>query len=279
MIAALRAGLAGLAWCLLAGISPALQADPLASEAQPASRPLIGLIIDDLGDRYSDGARTIALPGAVTCAILPQTTFSRRMAEMAHAAGKEVMLHQPMQAMNGRAMGPGGLSMEMSRRELEATLEANLASVPHASGMNNHMGSLLTRHPGQMAWLMEALQRHGGLYFVDSITTNHTVARRIAMEYKLPTLRRNIFLDHVRETRSILRQFVHLIEQARTVGTSLAIAHPYPETLAVLEKVLPHLAQFGVELVPVSELITRTDKRREQLWQASLSPLHQGAKN
>jgi len=278
MSVARRAGFAGLVLGLLAGISPALPAAPPAQGSKPP-RAVIGLIIDDLGDRLEDGRRVISLPGAVTCAILPQTTFSHRLAVLAHAAGKEVMLHQPMQAVNGKAMGPGGMSMAMSRNELAKTLEANLASVPYAQGVNNHMGSLLTQHPGDMAWFMEALDAHGGLFFVDSVTTSRSVARRIAAEYRIPNLRRNIFLDHTRDPQKILHQFVHLIEEAHSVGSALAIAHPYPETLAFLQRVLPQLAGFGVELVPVSELINRTDKRREQLWQASLSPLQKAVKN
>ena len=267
----LRAWLA-LAGGLLVTLAGSATAAGPATSGVAVDCAFIGLIIDDLGDRLADGRRAIALPGSVTYAILPQTTYSRRLAELAHISGKEVMLHQPMQAVNGKAMGPGGIDLDMSRSALLNTLEANLASVPYARGVNNHMGSLLTRHPGHMAWLMEGLRAHGALYFVDSTTTSHTVARRIAVEYDLPNTRRNVFLDHLREHRTILRQFVRLIEQARTTGASLAIAHPYPETLAVLEKVLPHLEEFGVELLPVSELITRTDKRREELWQASLSP-------
>lgn len=267
----LRAWLAVSACLLGALAAPGMAAGPAANGTAAASA-VVGLIIDDLGDRLADGRRAIALPGAVTYAILPQTTYSRRLAGLAHAVGKEVMLHQPMQAINGKPMGPGGFDLDMSRRELLQTLAANLASVPHARGVNNHMGSLLTRHPGHMAWLMEGLREHGGLYFVDSTTTSQTVARRIAIEYTLPNARRNVFLDHLREPRMILRQFVRLVEQARTTGAALAIGHPYPETLAVLEQVLPHLDEFGIELVPVSELISRTEKRREELWQASLSP-------
>jgi hypothetical protein len=268
MIRRMRAWFAAALWLLAV---PAL-AGTVAADHPVPDKGVFSLIIDDLGDRLADGRRAIALPGAVTFAILPQTTYSRRLAEMAHAAGKEVMLHQPMQAVNGKPMGPGGLGLEMSRTELLRTLAVNLASVPHARGVNNHMGSLLTRHPGHMAWLMEGLREHGGLYFVDSTTTSHTVARRIAREYALPNTRRNLFLDHLREPNIILRQFVQVVEQARSNGATLAIAHPYPETLAVLEQVLPHLEEFGIELVPVSELISRTETRREELWHASLSP-------
>jgi polysaccharide deacetylase 2 family uncharacterized protein YibQ len=248
-------------------------------QAEGPPPALIGLIIDDLGDRLDDGISAVSLPGEVTCAILPQTTYSRRLAELAHSAGKEVMLHQPMQAMNGKRMGPGGMGLHMTRHALLQTLEVNLASVPHARGINNHMGSLLTRHPGHMAWVMSALQQRGNLYFVDSTTTHHTVALQVAAEHALPSIRRNIFLDHHRDERRIVRQFVRLIQQARTTGHALAIGHPYPETLAVLQKVLPHIEEFGVKLVPVSQLIAHKHERREQLWQASLSPLHRGVKN
>lgn len=241
--------------------------------------PVIGLIIDDLGDRLGDGMQAVGLPGEVTCAILPQTTFSRRLAEAAHASGKEVMLHQPMQAISGKAMGPGGMSMEMSRRTLLETLKANLDSVPYVRGINNHMGSLLTRHPGHMDWLMSALQQHGGLYFVDSATTSHSVAQRISLEHNLPTVRRNIFLDHDRNEIAIRRQFVRLIQQARSSGYAIGIGHPYPETLTVLARVLPRIEQFGVRLVPISQLIAYKEQRKDRLWQASLSPSHRGAKN
>lgn len=262
---------------LLFALLCALAAQTAAADGQKPA--LIGLIIDDLGDRLGDGITAIELPGAVTYAILPQTTYSRRLAELAHSAGKEVMLHQPMQAMNGKRMGPGGMGLHMTRQALLETLDANLASVPHVSGINNHMGSLLTRHPGHMAWVMEALRERGNLYFVDSTTTHRTVALQVAGEHQLPSMRRNIFLDHHPDEGAILRQFVRLIEQARNSGHALAIGHPYPETLAVLHKVLPHIEQFGVRLVPVSELIEQTNERREQLWQASLSPLHKGVKN
>jgi len=265
-----------LAACLLAGGAAADEGDFPKSEGQV---PVIALIIDDLGDRLQDGLRVAALPGQVTCAILPQTTFSRRLAEAVYASGKEVMLHQPMQSMNGRPMGPGGIDLNMSRAELGQTLEANLASVPHARGINNHMGSLLTRHPGQMTWFMDAVRERGGLYFVDSTTTPMSVARRIAMEQALPSMRRDIFLDNVRSETGILNQFAYLVARARRTGYAIGIGHPYPETLAALKKVLPLIGEFGVRLVPVSDVITYTTERREQLWQASLSPLQPAAKS
>ena len=201
-----------------------LLADEPAEQRAVSLKPTVSLIIDDLGDRLNDGLRAIALPGEVTYAILPRTTFSEQFAEMAHSRGKEIMLHQPMQAMNGKAMGPGGLSLHMTHESFLKTLRANIDSLPHARGINNHMGSLLTRHPGQMAWLMNELQQRGDLFFIDSGTSAQSVAQKVALEHELPTSRRNIFLDHVRTDTEIRKQFQRMIGQARAVGSVLAIA-------------------------------------------------------
>jgi len=268
-----------LLWALLVGLVASAAWGDEQQTVAAVRAPLVSLIIDDLGDRYDYGSRAIELPGQLTYAILPQTTYSHRLAEMAHDRGKEVMLHQPMQAINGKAMGPGGMGMEMSHNALLATLEANLASVPHARGVNNHMGSLLTRHPGHMAWLMEALRQRGGLYFVDSGTSSKSVAQQIALEHELPVMRRHVFLDHERDQRLISRQFMQLVRMAHRNGHAIGIGHPYPETLAVLEQQLPQLEGFGVRLVPVSQLIAHQEKRSEALWQASLSPSPRGVKS
>jgi uncharacterized protein len=250
-----------------------------AAEEKAAPLPVIAIIIDDLGDRLADGLRATSLPGQVTCAILPQTTYSRRLAEAAHASGKEVMLHQPMEATNGQAMGPGGIDRSMDRQTMLKTLQANLASVPYARGMNNHMGSLLTRMIEPMAWLMRALHKRKNFYFIDSATAVHSVARRIAQEQSVPSMRRNVFLDNNRDETAILNQFTRLVARARREGVAIGINHPYPESLAVLEKVLPHISEFGVRLLPVSELINQNPKKEERLWQASLSPSQPVAKS
>ena len=268
----LRAWLAVSACLLGALTAPGMAAGPAANGTAAASA-VVGLIIDDLGDRLADGRRAIALPGAVTYAILPQTTYSRRLAEMAHARGKEVMLHQPMQAINGKAMGPGGMGMEMSHNALLATLEANLASVPHARGVNNHMGSRLTQDPEKMAWVMRGLQQHGNLYFLDSRTVDTSRAMQVAIQAGLPTATRDVFLDHNRDQKFMQRQWRYLQRLARENGSAVCIAHPYPESLQFLRDNIPSLKQNGIQLMRVSELIEwREDKERRKLaWQTSTS--------
>lgn len=237
--------------------------------------PLVALVIDDLGYRLGDGRRAVLLPGEVTLSFLPHTPHATRLARLAVAHGREVMVHLPMEAGNGKALGPGGLTSTMDRDAFRDTVTAALATLPMAAGVSNHMGSLLTRREQSMGWLMGLLrERHPGLYFVDSRTSGGTVAGPTAAAHGIPTHTRDVFLDHHRDPALIRDQLRRLVAVARREGFALGVGHPYPETLEVLEAELPGLAAEGVRLVPVSTLIRHAQHRRHLPWQlsSSLSP-------
>ena len=243
--------------------------------AQPPAR--IAIIIDDLGNNRMLGLQAVALPGALTYSILPQLPYSERLAHAAHAAGKEVMLHLPMQSSDGRPLGPGALRLGMTREDFGYTVRAALATVPYAAGVNNHMGSLLTRHPAAMHWLMEDLSCYNRLYFVDSRTDVRTVARQSARDAGLPNAQRDVFLDNEQDASYVRQQLTGLIARARRHGSAIGIGHPHPQTLEVLAEVLPQLAAEGIELVPVSRLVEK--QRSEPIWHACSSPWPTVAKN
>ncbi len=251
-----------------------------AEEAAPLpiapAQPVISIIIDDMGYQLQAGNEALALPGAITYAFLPHTPHAREMAEQAHATGKEVMLHLPMDAHSGKELGAGGLSLHMTQRQFQDALASSLASVPHVAGLNNHMGSLLTRHPGAMDWLMQDVRQRGNLFFVDSRTTSLTVAEELAREHQIPTASRDIFLDNVREPAYIREQFRQLIRQAKSRGKAIGIGHPYPETIATLAEELEQLEAHGVKLVFTSEIIAT--EQGALPWQAALPPSPKRAK-
>ncbi|MEQ9463691.1 MAG: divergent polysaccharide deacetylase family protein [Haliea sp.] len=230
---------------------PAPDPDFILPEGGPAT---LVIIIDDLGNRLKEGQETVRLPGRINVAVLPHTPHGARLAEEAHREGKEVMLHAPMSALDGKPLGPGGLTAELSETEFRATLAAALATVPHVQGVNNHMGSDLTRQPEPMRWLMAELTARQ-LYFVDSRTHALTVAAAAAREAGLPHLSRQVFLDNIAEPAAIAEQFLAAVEQARRLGKAVAIGHPFPETIAFLQAVLPGLEEQGVRLATVSEVL------------------------
>lgn len=244
------------------------------ADARP---PAVGLIIDDLGYDLALGREMLELPGAITYAILPYTPYAQTLAEQAYSRGREVMVHLPMEADNGAAMGPGGLSAQLTETQLRRVTREALDSVPHARGVNNHMGSLLTRQLGAMTWFMSTLANADGFYFVDSRTDERTLAQRLAVHYGLPATRRDVFIDNQRDRGYMVAQLERLVAMAITQGTAVGIAHPYPETLEALRTELPKLAGKGVGLLPISRIIEY--QRRPPAWHASsfLSP--QVAKN
>jgi hypothetical protein len=215
------------------------------------------VIIDDVGYRLAEGERAVRLPGAVAVAVLPFGTHSVALAREADAQGKEVVLHLPMQPLaDAEHPGPGALDIGQSRAELAAVLASDLAAVPFAVGVSNHMGSLLTQQADQMGWLMDELRRREPLFFVDSFTTAASVGLAAAREYGVPALRRDVFLDADPAPAAIEGQWQRLLARARTRGAAVGIGHPYAATLALLERELPALKASGVVLVPLSALLT-----------------------
>jgi len=237
------------------------------------------IIIDDLGNNFENGQAVIDLPYNLTFAILPKTTYAKDLARLATKYKREVMLHLPLQSVEHHQHSPGTLDLHMTRTEFINQLQLNLSSVPYVRGVNNHMGSLLTRHPGHMAWLMDELARHGGLYFIDSKTTSKSVADQIAAEYNIPNLSRDYFLDPDGDEDTMKKQFNLFIEKVNNRGYALAIAHPYPSSTTFLKNNLHKLKQHGITLVPVSKLIRTANtlnKTRDENNVACTSPACSG---
>jgi len=245
-------------WRLI--VAALLLAPPLLAEVSPDVWR-IAIIIDDLGYGLAAGERALNLPGPVSYAVLPATPRGRALAEIAHQRGKEVLLHLPLQSViEELADEPGLLTLDMSRSQFANAFAANLKSVPYAAGVNSHRGSLLTRHPGHMAWLMEEIQRRGDLYFVDSFTTLESVALRLAQETGVAAARRDVFLDPDHAPGTLEREFARLKKLARERGFAVGIGHPHPATLGLLERELPGLPDEGFELVGIGEYIELRQK-------------------
>lgn len=235
----------------------------LLSSAAAESVPRIAIIIDDLGYQYADGLRAINLPGPVGYAVLPATPSGRALAHTAHEHGKEVLLHLPFEAVDRENSDePGAITLDMNHDAFRRAFASALESVPHAVGVSNHRGSLLTRHPGHMSWLMEEIAAHEGMFFVDSYTTHHSVALQMAGENGVAATRRHVFLDNDRSAVAIQREFARLTRLAQRDGLAIAIGHPYPETLDFLEAALARLDASEIELIPVSQAVNFVEPDR-----------------
>lgn len=212
------------------------------------------LIIDDVGNNRELGERTVNLPGRVNLAFLPETPWASRLANRAAHNGHLVMLHVPMANAENRPLGPDGLTPDMDQQTLQQTLRHAIDSIPHVSGINNHMGSLLTEQTDAMRWVMEVLAEQN-LFFVDSRTSAASVAYREAKAAGIPALTRDVFLDNVRTEAALQAQFDQALRIAEKRGRAVLIGHPYPETLDFLYRQLPLMADSNVRLAAVTDVL------------------------
>jgi len=202
----------------------------------------------------ADVEEIIAIGRSVTVAVLPGLRYSAEVSQRAQDAGLEVILHLPLEPMDGtRALGPGGVTVTMDEGEIQATVRAGLASVPGATGVSNHMGSRATADRRVMRAVME-VARERGLFFLDSRTTSLSVAGSVAAEVGIRSAARTVFLDNENDPVAIRREIRRLIETALRHGEAIAIGHAQRLTPRVIAEMLPEFDRAGIVFVPVSAL-------------------------
>lgn len=219
--------------------------------------PKVAIIIDDLGMDVRRSKQVLDLPAPITLAFLPYAAKTKEMAKVGKSNGHSLIIHTPMEAMDGKLnIGPGGLKEAMSESEFDAAFGTMLASFEGYEGINNHMGSRLTTDDAKMKHLMRILRDHN-LFFVDSKTNPKSVAAGEAQMAGIPFAERDVFLDHV-ETLEFARDALAKTELlALKRGYAIAIGHPKDNTIAALKEWLPTLAAKGIELVPVKALLVK----------------------
>jgi uncharacterized protein len=224
----------------------------------------VALVIDDLGrDVAAVETLTAIAPAAanvqLSYAVLPFESRTSEVVEALRRHGAEILLHLPMDPEGKSDPGPGALDAGMSKRDLAAATAAALAAVPGALGVNNHMGSKLSGDREAMTAILSEVRREGR-YFLDSRTSASSVGFDVARELGIPAASRDLFLDDDPARQAIVAQFAALLALAREHGAAIAIAHPRPETLAVLREAIPRAVAAGFEFVPVSYLLERSEE-------------------
>jgi len=209
---------------------------PQPPEPPTASARLV-IIIDDLGESVTTARRLATLPFKVTFSVLPHNTKARQVAQVARHEGLELLMHLPCEPdgyPQKADSGPGTLRVNMSDAELERLLTDNLSRLPEVDGVNNHMGSKLTRDARAMNVVLAHLKGRGK-FFVDSLTTSGSSVRKICTKLGMRYYRRHVFLDNSATEHAILLQLQKAESLAKRTGVAVAIGHPYPATLSALE--------------------------------------------
>lgn len=219
-----------------------------------SNRPLVAIVIDDMGYRQNTGKALLALDLPLSFAFLPFTPFSEELQQEAQAKGRDILLHLPLEPMDPKANpGQGNLSTAMGQEAMQTRLREDLQAVPKAIGINNHMGSRFTADPQAMRTLLAMVRTHG-LFFLDSVTAANSVAYDLAHEMGIKAERRTVFLDNDQNPDKIMAQLDLLVRLAGEHGQAVGIGHPYPATVEALRRYQTQL-RTRTEMVGVSRLV------------------------
>lgn len=212
----------------------------------------LAIVIDDVGYHLKEDAAIFAMPREISVAIIPAAPYARARNQEAKSQGRDILIHMPMQPISAIKIEDGGLHLGMSAAQVNDRVNTAKNIVRDAIGMNNHMGSAATADPQLMTYLMTALQEKH-LFFLDSRTIGKSVAGKIAKQQGVRSLDRHIFLDDSNEFADVQRQFKAAIHYARKHGSAIAIGHPRPNTIAVLQAGLRNLPE-DIQLVGMGNL-------------------------
>ncbi len=243
------------------GRAPGVRGTPLGAAlpgngpgAQEGKASLI-IVIDDAGYSLEQLQAFLDLPFPLTIAVLPSLPHSSEAAARVLAAGKELIMHQPMQARDGQDPGPRALRLGMSAGEVERILEENMATVPGIVGMNNHMGSAVSEDAAIMTTVMELAKRKG-IYYLDSLTTSGSATREVARRINLRHWERDVFLDNTPDRASIIHAMDEGKKIASSNGAAVMIGHVWSADLArTLMEIYPGLVEEGYSLSSIARFM------------------------
>ena len=221
--------------------------------------PQVAIIIDDMGYHELIGKELLALPFELTYSFLPFAPHTREMERVAYRSGKTVFLHLPLQPKgNEWDPGPGALTLEDSPVVQKKKLEKCLEEVPHAVGLNNHMGSKYTEDKEAMTRLMQNIAGRK-LSFVDSYTSSGSIGLRTAQEQDIKSARRDVFLDNILDEKKICGQLEKLVKIAEKHGVGIGIAHPHQVTVDALTR-CGELYRTRVQYVSIKNVLMSHQK-------------------
>lgn len=229
-----------------------------ASPLPPKPKNLVAFVIDDFGNNMAGTEEMLNLPVPLTVAVMPFMPSTKQDAELAHKKGHDVFVHMPMEPVKGKRswLGPGAITTDLSDEEIRQRVEKAIDDVPHAIGMNNHMGSKVTADERIMRIIMSVVKKRG-LIYLDSKTTDKSVAGKIAEEMGVPHAENQIFLDDVYSVPHITKQMEKICKLIGNHPLCIAIGHvgpPGKKTASVLRQYIPRI-QKEAEFVTISQLI------------------------
>ncbi len=218
-------------------------------------KPMIAIVIDDVGINQRRTRKTIGLPAPLTLSFIPYGYNLRSLVASARKAGHEILVHIPMEPRDRKwDPGPNALLTSLNEAEILRRLRWGLDQFDGYVGISNHMGSKFTAwRPGMTTVLREIRSR--GLLFLDSWTSNRSLGLSMSRDIDIPSVARDIFIDHDISRGEIRENLRRLERIARRRGFAIGIGHPHDLTTSILADWIGQVRSRGVDLVPISRVV------------------------
>ena len=211
-------------------------------------------MFDDAGHNLDQLEYFLRLPFPCTIAVLPGLRYSSEAARRIRKAGKQVILHQPMQSVDLHINpGPGAVTPGLSAEQIKNIVRKNLEEIWPAAGMNNHEGSLMTADEAAMSAVLDVVaEKH--IFFLDSRTTAQSVVAKVAREKNMTVWERAIFIDNDKSRVAMETQIKKGLSIARKKGYAIMIGHVFTVELAqLLTEMYPALIEEGFSLSAIAQ--------------------------
>ena len=222
-------------------------------------RTYMVIVIDDFGEGGKGTKDMLELDIPITAAIMPFGETAVKDAKMAEENGKEIIIHMPMEPEVGRAswLGKTPITANLSDEEVKKRTENAMTILANAKGMNNHMGSRIMQNEKIVGVVFQCL-KDKEMFFLDSKTTQNSVADKVASEKGIELYSRDVFLDHVSTEANVEKSMEEAIKVSKKKGYSIVIGHVGAQggdiTVRGIKNKLSRLKEENIEVITMSQL-------------------------
>lgn len=251
------------------GLMPIISADGRESwqvYARPFNdhdpRPLIALVITELGMSQAKTHKVLQLPGEVTLAFSPYAEGLSEWIRQARAAGHEILLEVPMEPPRYPSDDPGprALLTSLGPTQNSDRLDWLLGRFQGYVGILESMGGRFATSPLHLQPVLETAKRRG-LMYVDRRRGTTSFSGEMADELDLLRVGSDIEIDVDPAPREIARRLAAAENRVQRTGSAVLVARPYPVTVDAVTAWIGTLEEKGILLAPLTAVAARQAAR------------------
>ncbi len=224
-------------------------------------KPMIAVVVSGLGINPNGTLEAIEkLPAEVTLAFAPYGKGLQRSVASARTSGHEVLLEVPLEPFDYPDNDPGPetlLTGQAPRDNLNKLFQV-MSRFGGYVGVLNNMGARFTASGADFGPVMEELGARG-LGYLDDGSSNRSLAPQLARANRVPFARVDAMVDTNPSRSAILAQLQSLEDKARRNGSAIGIVSALPVSIEVITEWARGLEDKGIEIVPASVLMEKTD--------------------